>query len=75
MTALTSDLFTSELIKVMAATVRRSALDLALHKALVRWAAEELRSSIHQIEILVRDAWTWAGRLQSSRPRLRRKAG
>jgi len=38
-------------------------LDPAVHDALARWAADELRSSNAQIEFLLRRALTQAGRL------------
>jgi hypothetical protein len=38
-------------------------LDPAVHDALARWAAEELRSSNSQIEFLLRRALIQAGRL------------
>ena len=38
-------------------------LDPAVHDALARWAAEELRSSNSQIEFLLRRALIKAGRL------------
>lgn len=38
-------------------------LDPAVHDALARWAADELRSSNAQIELLLRDALRKAGRL------------
>jgi hypothetical protein len=38
-------------------------LDPALHDALTRWAADELRSTNAQIEFLVRRALADAGRL------------
>ena len=38
-------------------------LDPAVHDALARWAAEELRSSNAQIEFLLRRALVEAGRL------------
>ncbi len=38
-------------------------LDPAIHDALARWAADELRSSNAQIELLLRDALRRAGRL------------
>ena len=50
-------------------------LDPAVHDAVARWAQDELRSSNAQIEFLLRDSLTRAGRLPASRSRLRRKAG
>ncbi|MGH7764154.1 MAG: hypothetical protein ACREOM_07040 [Candidatus Dormibacteraceae bacterium] len=50
-------------------------LDPAVHDAVARWAQDELRSSNAQIEYLLRNALVSAGRLTTSRPRLRRKAG
>lgn len=48
-------------------------LDPAVHDALARWAADEVRSVNAQIEILLRDALRRAGRLprdaQPPRPR------
>ncbi|MFT3797524.1 hypothetical protein [Microbacterium sp.] len=48
-------------------------LDPAVHDALARWAADELRSVNAQIELLLRDALREAGRLprdaQPPRPR------
>ena len=44
-------------------------LDPALHDALQRWAADELRSLNGQIEYLVRDALRKAGRLPKEPPR------
>jgi hypothetical protein len=48
-------------------------LDPAVHDALARWAADELRSANAQIEFLLRRALTDAGRLprhaQPMRPR------
>jgi hypothetical protein len=41
-------------------------LDPALHDALARWAADELRSSNAQIEFLLRKALVEAGRLPDS---------
>jgi hypothetical protein len=38
-------------------------LDPAVHDALARWAADELRSTNAQIEFLLRDALTRAGRM------------
>jgi hypothetical protein len=50
-------------------------LDPAVRDAVARWARDELRSSNAQIEFLLRDALTRAGRLPTRQPRLRRKAG
>lgn len=41
-------------------------LDPAVHQALERWAADELRSVNAQIEFLLREALRRAGRLPSS---------
>jgi hypothetical protein len=38
-------------------------LDPAVHAALSRWAADELRSTNAQVELLVREALAAAGRL------------
>lgn len=38
-------------------------LDPAVHDALVRWAADELRSTTAQIEFLLRQSLTHAGRM------------
>lgn len=38
-------------------------LDPAVHEALARWAADDLRSVNAQIELLLRDALRGAGRL------------
>jgi len=43
-------------------------LDPAVHDALARWAADELRSTNAQIEFLLRRALTDAGRGASARP-------
>ncbi|HWE54925.1 MAG TPA: DNA-binding protein [Acidimicrobiales bacterium] len=43
-------------------------LDPAVHDALVRWAADELRSTNAQIEFLLRGALTAAGRGAAARP-------
>ncbi len=54
-------------------------LDPAVHDALARWAADELRSTNAQIEFLLRRALAEAGRLPSHagrmRPRGRPRAG
>lgn len=44
-------------------------LDPALHAALERWAADELRSVNGQIEFLLRRALAEAGRLSGGRTR------
>ena len=57
-------------------------LDPAVHDALARWAADELRSTNAQIELLLRRALADAGRLPSTardvprrgRPRTREQA-
>ena len=41
-------------------------LDPAVHDALSRWAGDELRSTTAQIEYLLRQALTQAGRLPSN---------
>lgn len=41
-------------------------LDPAVHDALARWAADELRSTNAQIEFLLRRALTDAGRMPTS---------
>ena len=43
-------------------------LDPAVHDALARWAADELRSTNAQIEFVLRRALSDAGRGTSSRP-------
>jgi hypothetical protein len=48
-------------------------LDPAVHDALVRWAADELRSSNAQIEFLLRRALAAAGRLPSNTGELPRR--
>jgi hypothetical protein len=48
-------------------------LDPAVHDALVRWAADELRSSNAQIEFLLRRALTEAGRLPAGVDRSARR--
>jgi hypothetical protein len=54
-------------------------LDPAVHDALARWAADELRSTNAQIDYLLRAALTQAGRLPTDakppRPRGRPRAG
>jgi hypothetical protein len=47
-------------------------LDPAVHDALARWAADELRSTNAQIEFLLRSALAEAGRLPSQAARMRR---
>ena len=47
-------------------------LDPAVHDALARWAADELRSTNAQIEFLLRRALTDAGRMPSHAERMRR---
>ena len=47
-------------------------LDPAVHDALARWAADELRSTNAQIEYLLRRALTDAGRMPSSAGKMRR---
>jgi len=49
-------------------------LDPAVHDALARWAADDLRSTNAQIEFLLRRALAEAGRL-SSRTRPMRRPG
>ncbi len=46
-------------------------LDPAVHDALARWAADELRSTNAQIEFLLRRALAEAGRLPSHAGRMR----
>jgi hypothetical protein len=46
-------------------------LDPAVHDALARWAADELRSTNAQIEFLLRDALGRAGRLPSQAREMR----
>jgi hypothetical protein len=41
-------------------------LDPAVHDALARWAGDELRSTNAQIEFLLRDALTRAGRMPNT---------
>jgi len=68
------------------ATARKSLLlrlDPAVHDALARWAADELRSTNAQIEFLLRRALAQAGRMPAKaapqarpgRPRARGSAG
>jgi hypothetical protein len=47
-------------------------LDPAVHDALARWAADELRSTNAQIEFLLRRALTDAGRMPSHAGSMRR---
>jgi hypothetical protein len=47
-------------------------LDPAVHDALARWAADELRSTNAQIEFLLRRALTEAGRLPAHAGAMRR---
>jgi hypothetical protein len=47
-------------------------LDPAVHDALARWAADELRSTNAQIEFLLRRALADAGRLPGGVARMRR---
>jgi hypothetical protein len=47
-------------------------LDPAVHDALARWAADELRSTNAQIEFLLRRALTEAGRLPRNVAEMRR---
>jgi hypothetical protein len=47
-------------------------LDPAVHDALARWAADELRSTNAQIEFLLRRALAQAGRLPSHAGEMRR---
>jgi len=49
--------------------------DPALHEALAHWAADLVRSSTARIEFCLREALPRAGRLPTSQPQLRRKAG
>jgi hypothetical protein len=46
-------------------------LDPAVHDALARWAADELRSTNAQIEFLLRRALAEAGRLPGATRRMR----
>ena len=48
-------------------------LDPAVHDALARWAADELRSSNAQIEFLLRRALADAGRLPDNAGRMPRR--
>lgn len=47
-------------------------LDPAVHDALARWAADELRSTNAQIEFVLRRALTEAGRMPRDAGRMRR---
>jgi hypothetical protein len=47
-------------------------LDPAVHDALARWAADELRSTNAQIEFVLRSALAQAGRLPSHAGKMRR---
>lgn len=47
-------------------------LDPALHEALARWAADDLRSTNAHVEWLLRRALDQAGRLPRARPATRR---
>ena len=47
-------------------------LDPAVHDALARWAADELRSTNAQIEFLLRRALTDAGRMPGKAGEMRR---
>lgn len=47
-------------------------LDPAVHDALARWAGDELRSTNAQIEFLLRQALSEAGRMPGSAGRMRR---
>jgi hypothetical protein len=47
-------------------------LDPAIHDALARWAADDLRSTNAQIEFVLRRALSDAGRLPSNAGRMRR---
>jgi hypothetical protein len=48
-------------------------LDPAVHDAVARWAADELRSTNAQIEVLLRRALSNAGRLPDDVGRMRRR--
>ncbi len=48
-------------------------LDPAVHDALARWAADELRSTNAQIEFLLRDALTKAGRMPGGAGKIPRR--
>jgi hypothetical protein len=47
-------------------------LDPAVHDALARWAADELRSTNAQIDMVLRRALAEAGRLPGDLPEVRR---
>jgi hypothetical protein len=47
-------------------------MDPAVHDALARWAADELRSTNAQIEFLLRRALAEAGRLPSAAGKMRK---
>jgi hypothetical protein len=47
-------------------------LDPAVHDALARWAADEMRSTNAQIEFLLRRALTDAGRMPGHASKIRR---
>jgi hypothetical protein len=47
-------------------------LDPAVHDALAKWAADELRSNNAQIEFLLRKALAEAGRMPGAAGRMRR---
>jgi hypothetical protein len=47
-------------------------LDPAVHDALAKWAADEMRSTNAQIEFLLRRALTESGRMPGSARRMRR---
>jgi len=49
-------------------------LDPAVHDALARWAADELRSTNAQIEFLLRNALRAVGRLPDDAGEMRRRA-
>jgi hypothetical protein len=48
-------------------------LDPAVHDAVAKWAADELRSTNAQIEVLLRHALANAGRLPGDVGRMRRR--
>lgn len=48
-------------------------MDPNVYDALARWAADELRSTTAQIELLLRDALRNAGRLPSNTGEMRRR--
>jgi hypothetical protein len=48
-------------------------LDPAVHDAVARWAADDLRSTNAQIEVLLRQALANAGRLPGDVGRMRRR--